>query len=168
MIYFEFILRSGSFFFSFVLKKFCKQKKKSYQNFKKNQNILTLSVWHFLTFVTIKIVDEPKQQILILATNEVIESRCAKSCDSLKGTVWISKWKKKSLEKSFLSGPGLYFQSSTEDIAASRLLHDFTHRDSITLLVAKMRICCFGFIVTNVRKCQTEWFGIFGIYFAFW
>jgi hypothetical protein len=71
LIYFEFILRSGSFFFSFVLKKFCKQKKKL-PEFKKNQNILTLSVWHFLTFVTIKIVGESKQQTLILATNEVI------------------------------------------------------------------------------------------------
>ena len=33
--------------------------------------------------MTIKIVGEPKQQILILATNEVIESRCVKSCNSL-------------------------------------------------------------------------------------
>ena len=53
----------------------------------------------------------------------------------------------------------------------SRLLHDWTHRDSITSLVAKMRICCFGsptiFMVTNVRKCQTERVNIFWIYFAF-
>ena len=33
--------------------------------------------------MTIKIVGEPKQQTLILATNEVIESRCVKSCNSL-------------------------------------------------------------------------------------
>ena len=37
-----------------------------------------------------------------------------------------------------------------------KLLQDWTHRDSITSLVAKMRVCCFGsptiFIVTNVRK----------------
>ena len=51
------------------------------------------------------------------------------------------------------------------------VLQDFTHRDSITSLVAKMRICCFGsptiFMVTNVRKCQTERVNIFWIYFAF-
>ena len=57
--------------------------------------------------------------------------------------------------------------SLSEDI----VLQDFTHRDSITSLVAKMRICCFGsptiFMVTNVRKCQTERVNIFWIYFAF-
>ena len=51
------------------------------------------------------------------------------------------------------------------------VLQDFTHRDSISSLVAKMRICCFGsptiFMVTDVRKCQTERVNIFWIYFAF-
>ena len=54
---------------------------------------------------------------------------------------------------------------------AYRLSHDWTHRDFITSLVAKMRVCCFGspsiFMVTNVRKCQTERVNIFWIYFAF-
>ena len=53
--------------------------------------LLAHSVWHFLTFVTIKIVGEPKQQTLILATNEVIESRCVQSCYSLLYTISAKK-----------------------------------------------------------------------------
>ena len=78
----DFFLNSGSILFLFW-KNFVNKRKKSYQNFKKNQNILTLSVWHFLTFVTIKIVGERKQQTLLLATNEEIESRCIQSCNTM-------------------------------------------------------------------------------------
>ena len=62
----------------FVL--FCFEKKAT-----RIQNILTHSVWHFLTFVNIKIVGEPKRHTLILATNEVIESRCVQPYNSLVG-----------------------------------------------------------------------------------
>ena len=67
-------MNSGTIFF--VYKIFSKQNK----NATRIQNILThsvwASVWLFLTFATIKVVGEPQQQILILATIFVKRTGC--------------------------------------------------------------------------------------------
>ena len=71
-----------NYLYSHKCKKNAKQNRLMFFEFWKHY-MLNHSVWHFSSFVTIKIVGEPKQQYFISATNEVIESRCVQSCNSI-------------------------------------------------------------------------------------